>query len=58
VVVGLRQIRHEADVLAADTSTRPGIRQATGRPPKTYVHASEENPQRDQAALAKIHKIA
>jgi hypothetical protein len=29
-----------------------------GKPPKTYVHASEENPQRGQAALAKIHKIA
>jgi hypothetical protein len=25
---------------------------------KTYVHASEENLQRGQVALAKIHKIA
>jgi hypothetical protein len=25
---------------------------------KTYVHASEEDLQRGQAALAKIHKIA
>ena len=25
---------------------------------KTYVHASDEDLQRDQAALAKIHKIA
>jgi hypothetical protein len=24
---------------------------------KTYVHASDEDPQRGQAALAKIHKI-
>jgi hypothetical protein len=25
---------------------------------KTYVHASEDDPQRGQAVLARIHKIA